>query len=85
MGGRGNDILIGGKGEDVLVLERGPGQAKIRGFQDGQDHLRLRGGLRFNRLTIEQVRRNTIISQGNDVVGVLVGIDADAITAADFT
>jgi hypothetical protein len=93
-GGRGNDLLVGGKGDDILIgglgrdqflLERGPGQATIRDFQDRQDRLRLGRGLSFDSLTIRQSGRNTVISRGADVLAVLTGIRSNLITAADFS
>jgi 5'-nucleotidase / UDP-sugar diphosphatase len=85
LGGNGNNLFVGGKGADVFGLETGKGRSLIRDFQDKTDKLGLTGKLRFGSLSIEQSGRNTVISSGNDVLAILKGETAGAITKADFT
>jgi 5'-nucleotidase / UDP-sugar diphosphatase len=85
LGGKGNNLFVGGKGADVFGLETGKGRSLIRDFQDKTDQLGLTGKLRFGSLSIEQSGRNTVISSGNDVLAILKGETAGAITKADFT
>jgi Ca2+-binding RTX toxin-like protein len=84
-GGAGNDKLFGGAGKDVFVLQVGKGRDVIRDFEIGQDKLGLSLQLDFSNLTIAQMGRSTTISAGDDVLAVLKGVNANGITAADFT
>jgi hypothetical protein len=54
-------------------------------FQDGSDHLGLTKGLKFKGLEIERKGKNTLISDGNDLLAVINGVKLNQISAADFT
>ncbi|NJL19563.1 MAG: cadherin-like domain-containing protein [Leptolyngbyaceae cyanobacterium SM1_3_5] len=84
IGNAGNNLLIGGQGRDVFVLQRGAGFQQIQDFQDRPDRLGL-DGLRFRQLGITQRGRDTLIQSGQDLVAVLKNVQADRITATDFT
>ncbi len=84
-GGPGNDTLKGGKDRDIFVLSRGPGRDRIEDFRDKVDRLGLTPKLKFKQLEIEQQGRNTLVSFGSkDPLALLVGVQAEKITAADF-
>ena len=83
VGGAGRDILIGNGGEDTFVLQRS-GNDIIRDFRDEIDEFELSGGLRFNQLDIRQQGNNTLILNDGNRVALLVGVDANVITRADF-
>lgn len=93
-GGNGNDFMDGdagndryfcGKGKDVAVIEKGLFDKDIiREFQDGQDKLGIGRNIRFDRLTFEQRGSNTLISLRNDELAVVIGVDADQFSRADF-
>jgi 2',3'-cyclic-nucleotide 2'-phosphodiesterase (5'-nucleotidase family) len=85
LGGGGKDLLVGGKGADIFGLETGTGRSFVRDFQDKTDKLGLTGSLKFGSLAIEQSGNNTVISSGSDVLAILKGEKASAITKADFT
>ncbi|MBF2047044.1 MAG: 5'-nucleotidase C-terminal domain-containing protein [Elainella sp. C42_A2020_010] len=84
MSGAGSDIVIGGEGEDLFVLEIGKGVDQIRGFRQGEDKLGLMEGMRFNRLTIEQVNGGMRISLGDDALAFLRGVSV-SLRQRDFT
>jgi Ca2+-binding RTX toxin-like protein len=84
-GGTGNNKLTGGKGRDVFVLEPGRGRTVITDFRDRQDKLGLTDGLQFQDLTIVQRGSRTAIAFERDLLAILPGVDANQITAADFT
>ena len=83
-GGSGRDRLFGGQGRDAFVLQPGQGVDRIQDFEDGRDKLGLDARTQFDDLHITQVGSNTVISNESDRIAVLVGIDADTITASDF-
>jgi Ca2+-binding RTX toxin-like protein len=83
VGGQGSDRLIGGKSRDVFVLERGPGRDVIQDFTNGLDRLAIEG-VNPRRLEISQKGRNTLISFGRDDLAILIGVQANQITAQDF-
>ncbi|MEB3209922.1 MAG: peptidylprolyl isomerase [Leptolyngbyaceae bacterium] len=82
-GGKGDNTLIGGDNRDIFVLSKGQGEDSIRRFRNGQDRLRVRG-ISFNDLTITDQGRNTLISDGQDVLATLKGVRADTINRRDF-
>ncbi|MBW4465411.1 MAG: 5'-nucleotidase C-terminal domain-containing protein [Pegethrix bostrychoides GSE-TBD4-15B] len=87
VGGLGSDILNGGGGNDLFVLEIGSGVDLIQDFsrrQDNRDKLALSEGIRFNRLTIEQVGDDTRITLGQDRLAILQGIEADSLSQRNF-
>jgi len=92
VGGAGADTLVGGGDSDTFVLTPAGGAADIiMDFIDGQDRLSLQGGLTPNSLTFTQGTgdngNNTFVQiAGNDeLLAVLVGVNASAIGVADFT
>lgn len=83
-GQEGDDWLFGGSGQDTFRVARGVGHDWIDDFKDGQDRISLRGGLRFNQLSIVQSGRNAEISASGDLLAVLKGVNTSALSAADF-
>ncbi|NEQ98545.1 MAG: hypothetical protein F6K30_17795 [Cyanothece sp. SIO2G6] len=83
-GGGGADIISGQGGRDIFVLEQRPGRDTFRDFNDRQDRLGLSNGLSFENLTIVDQGRNTLIRVGGNALAILRGIEANAITEADF-
>lgn len=83
IGGHGDDVFEGGSGNDLFMLYANKGLDTIRKFQDGKDSFKLKG-MKFKQLEFEQQRKHTLISYKGDEVALLIGIDADQITAADF-
>lgn len=84
-GEKGVDLLLGQKGADTFVLGRRQGIDRVQDFADGVDRLGLESGLTFQSLTIKQVGHNTRISVGNAAIALLLNINAQTITAVDFT
>jgi Ca2+-binding RTX toxin-like protein len=83
-GGRGRDTYVGGGGRDRFKLARREGRDTILDFQNGSDRLALAGNLEFDDLTIRRSGRNTLISAGREQLAVLLNINPNQITAADF-
>jgi Ca2+-binding RTX toxin-like protein len=93
-GGKGDDMLIGssgsdriscGQGKDMVMLERGLlDRDVIRDFVDRQDKLALTKGTQFSKLRFEQKGNNTIVSFRKDQLAVLIGVEVNIITSADF-
>jgi 2',3'-cyclic-nucleotide 2'-phosphodiesterase (5'-nucleotidase family) len=83
-GGLGNNRAVGGRGRDIFVLTTGGGQTLVRDFQNGVDRLGIGASIRFNRLDIDQVGGNTLISLGRDVLAILQGENAGNINRRDF-
>ncbi|MBD2104498.1 5'-nucleotidase C-terminal domain-containing protein [Leptolyngbya sp. FACHB-261] len=91
VGGAGPDRLVGGSGSDRFVAALGAGADTIIDFTDGQDLIALSAGLQFGQLTISQgtgaTQNNTLIranGASTELLAVLVGVQANLITAADF-
>ncbi|HEY9601083.1 MAG TPA: hypothetical protein V6C85_05685, partial [Allocoleopsis sp.] len=84
-GGTGDNTLTGGAGKDIFVLSTA-GKNTIADFEDGQDLLKLEGGLTFGQLSIFEQNGDTwITTQDNQPLAFLTGVDSNLITAADFT
>jgi Ca2+-binding RTX toxin-like protein len=81
-GGAGDDLFRGGQGKDICFLNGG--FDTVQGFSDGQDKLKLVGGLSFGSLTITQQGSNTLISAGGQAVAIISGTSSSLITVADF-
>lgn len=92
IGGRGDDVLEGGKGRNIAVGKRGDdrfvlhrrGTCIIRDYQDGSDRIDLPNSVRFGALTFNPNARSTEIEFRNQILAILRGVDADALTSADF-
>ncbi|HEY9853226.1 MAG TPA: CAP domain-containing protein [Leptolyngbyaceae cyanobacterium] len=84
----GADVLTGGAGNDLFILQSAKGADVITDFADGVDLIGLSNGLNFASLTITQGTGNdvgnTLISSKNQLLAVLTGVQATAITDADF-
>ncbi len=94
VGGSGDDLLNGGTGDNTLTGDAGAdifvlstaGKNSIADFQDGQDLLKLEGGLTFGSLSIFEQNGDTwIATNENQPLAILTGVNANLITAADFT
>lgn len=83
-GGSGNNILKGGGDRDIFVLERGSGKSLIRDFQANQDRIKLARGLSFELLTVTQRGNQAALSQGNDLLALLQGVQAQMLEADQF-
>jgi Ca2+-binding RTX toxin-like protein len=83
VGGAGRDRILSGAGRDTIVLERGIDRDVIRDFANG-DKLMI-PGMNFKRLGIVQRGENTIVSFGKDQLAILIGVDSEEITRADFS
>ncbi len=84
-GGSGRDRLVGGQGSDVFKLDPGKGTDIVADFKDGTDRLGLNFvELSFDDLEISQVKQNTAIGDGENLLALLVDVDASSITASDF-
>ena len=91
-GAFGKDILTGGTGADTFVVEAGTGTDTITDFKAAEgDRIALSGGLTFGRLTFAQGiganATDTLITQtgSSNVLAVLNGVQANSLTATDFT
>jgi myo-inositol-hexaphosphate 3-phosphohydrolase/phosphodiesterase/alkaline phosphatase D-like protein len=86
-GGAGYNYLEGGEGRDIFVLSHKPAYDWIGNFELGADVIKLTGGLTAGQLSITQGTTNdtflTNTATGN-LVAVLEGIQATALTAASF-
>lgn len=92
VGGAGNDVLTGGSGNDRFTLTTNGGTDIITDFTHGQDVMGLTTEITFAQLTIAQGTgansTDTLISfnsgTNTDLLAILTGIQATAITAANF-
>jgi len=82
-GDLGVDTLTGGSGSDLFVLKSGTGSDTITDFVDGTDLIAL-DGLTSSDLTISSNGGSTNIFKGSELLGVITGVAAGNITAADF-
>jgi Ca2+-binding RTX toxin-like protein len=82
-GGVGDDVLRGGGGKDICFLQNN-GLDTIRQFSDGQDKLKLTGGLTFSNLVITQQGNDVLIGTATSKFALIAGIQVSQITAADF-
>jgi RTX calcium-binding nonapeptide repeat (4 copies) len=83
-GGVGDNTLTGGAGLDQFVIST-EGKVTITDFQDGQDVLRLEGGLSVGAIAIISQNNSTwITTLNNQPLAILTGVNANLITAADF-
>ena len=88
-GGAEKDILFGDGGMDIFALEANATQFDvIRDFVDGIDSFGLTDGMAFENLKISNrnVGNGIIIrnANNNDVIAVVVGVEAMDITSEDF-
>ena len=80
-GGSGSDTMIGGNGADIFTLEPESGKDIIIDFELGRDRFALIKGLRFPQLSFTKHS----IQAGDETIATLVNIDAESLTAEDFT
>ena len=81
VGNSGDDTLTGGAGADIFVLQNCEGTDTITDFELGIDRLGLSSGLQFDHLTFS----GHSISQGEEVLASLDGINTEYLTSLDFT
>jgi Ca2+-binding RTX toxin-like protein len=86
-GGFGNDLLFGGGGRDRFLLVSNLETDTIADFESGVDAIALFGSLTFGQLEITQSDNDTLISVAGtgEVLATLTGVQANVLTAADFT
>lgn len=75
VGGRGDDLLTGGNGNDTFVLALNNGIDTITDFAVGKDLIGLSGGLTFGSLSISTLDGNTLISDGDETLAQLLGVN----------
>ncbi|MEO1208126.1 MAG: peptidylprolyl isomerase [Cyanobacteria bacterium J06638_20] len=79
----GNDVIITGAGRDIIRIRRGQGFDRVRDFTDGSDRIAL-SGIQFEQLTLRQSGNNVLITNGNERLLLLQGVNVDQITQSDF-
>ncbi|MGB3494739.1 MAG: S8 family serine peptidase [Elainellaceae cyanobacterium] len=84
IGGSGNNTVKGGGDRDIFVLAQGNGKTLIRDFNLDQDRLSLGRGMRFGSLTFTQQGSRTAIRQGDDLVALLQGVQAQTLDSSQF-
>ena len=92
-GGVGSDLLIGGMGADTFLLKVGGGGSSasdgdlIIDFQVGTD-LIAGAGVSFSELTIAdgtgRYSGSAVVSQGDEFLAILQGVNATSFTGSDF-
>lgn len=82
-GGVGDDVLKGGQGKDICILQQN-GIDTVLAFRQGQDKLKLTGGLSFGSLTLTQQDSDTLVGVGSQVFAIIAQIQPSQLTAADF-
>ncbi len=83
-GGEGDDDLCGG-GADQFVFDWESETDTIHDFEDGQDIIVIKGGLRFSDLDIKQSGDAAVISDSSDSLSIMLeDFDASLLTADDF-
>ena len=84
-GQKGNDTLTGGDGRDVFKIARGAGRDSIRDFVDGQDRIKLMGGLTFSSISLRQRGKNvSIFDTDNHQIAILEQVNKTVLTESDF-
>ncbi|MEM8504887.1 MAG: M14 family zinc carboxypeptidase [Cyanobacteria bacterium P01_D01_bin.1] len=88
-GGAGNNTLTGddnsgGEGSDTFVLTLEEGTDTVTDFETGIDFIGLFGTLSFGQLTIRQADDDALIEFDEQTLGILLGVDADALSETDF-
>ena len=83
-GGGGSDTLRGGGGSDIFTLEAKAGVDRITDFNLKQDQLGLSGSLTFDALTFQNRSGNTLITNGQSKLALLIGIKANQISESSF-
>jgi len=81
----GDDVLIGGPGADTFALQKGQGIDSIWDFEVGIDKIGLRGGLKFEDLSIKPVSFSSQIFAGDELLGQVIGVAPASLGAANFT
>ncbi len=92
VGGTGNDVLTGGAGKDRFRLAPREGTDIIADFTVGEDSIELARGIQFIDLQITQGIGATVVGlkpqslfRSEKPLALLVGVDADSLTASSFT
>ncbi|MGF1496899.1 MAG: 5'-nucleotidase C-terminal domain-containing protein [Elainellaceae cyanobacterium] len=82
-GGNGDDLMVGGKGNDTFVIS-GSGTKTIRGFnRKGMDILRF-DAYAYQELDIVQSGRDTLIQVDQNILAVLLKVQATAVDESVF-
>jgi hypothetical protein len=78
---------VGGAGSDRFLLVSNLESDTVADFESGVDALALFGSLTFGQLDITQSNDDTLISVAGtgEVLATLTGVQANVLTAADFT
>ncbi len=85
-GQTGDDQMFGGAGADQFAFQAGYGADRINDWENGTDHILIRGGATYNDfsdLTVTSVSGNAVVSFGGTTI-TLVGIGVSQIDASDF-
>ena len=86
-GGAGRDVIWGGEGADTFAFREGSGRDIVRDFDVAEDMLALdslSGSTTFKLSFASQIGDNTVFNFGNGDVLVLVGVDLDTLSDANF-
>jgi len=86
-GDNGNNQLRGGADADIFILMKtNQTTDTILDFEDGIDRILLGNGSRFNDLTVEDLalENGVLIIENNHEIAKIIGIQADALSEADF-
>lgn len=93
LGGKGEDVLIAGEGRDkaqggrhsdIFVCGEGSGKLVITDFENKVDFLALDFTARLGALDVEGSKKGVAISFNDDVLAIVKGVAAKAITTDDF-
>lgn len=83
-GGDGDDLLVAGRGDDTFIISGKIGTDTIRGFNSkGVDILKFES-FTFAELTITQVGKDTLIKHDQDILTVLLNVEATTIDTSVF-
>ena len=79
-GGVGNDTLIGGSGNDIFQINSGIGRDVITDYGNGNDRIKLLGGITENDLIFSYVGGHTRIKDDDDLLAIVQNTVAADIT-----
>ena len=79
-GGRGNDFLTGGKGKDIFEIASISGEDTITDFELGRDLIGLSADLSYDDLAFS----GSSISNGDELLATLTGVNTEYLTSNDF-
>ena len=88
-GGTGNDALFGDRGRDIFVFAPGEDADIVFDFELGKDKIGLQTGYSYDSLSFEYNAdagySNITDTQTGELITTLIGVDANQLSATDFT